>query len=405
MRLKTYVKLFVWTVVIIICDQIIAAQDRVAPGIRTREELTILTANDGRTHVRVDANGRRDAQQLTPDSITVIQLGPNHAPLVKTVYGTVPNSIASVPYLPMTPDGRYGFVSSRGAGGDAPDLVSVIDLASPDLTVVQKIQLAEPRPGVMHPDGRHLVVPYASGLSVFEILAGRLTLVKDNPTSFTTSGIDISPRGDRIVGIERGAPDANGNRISKTVHVFSYNEGLIEHLTEVKIKPGLPGFDCPFAPRFSPDGSRVLVLNGGGNGSKGKLDDVLSIDMTTDPPSVTEAVHQVADGMEAVAFHPRGAMAVIACLEDTSTLRSYSHLAVIDLASKPMRLLYELNIEATPQGIEFSPDGTQLFVQIAWAHHITVFDVEGYLLRRSPFVIRVGHGPAAMGIRRRYSKR
>jgi hypothetical protein len=93
-------------------------------------------------------------------------------------------------------------------------------------------------------------------------------------------------------------------------------------------------------------------------------------------------------------------MAVIACLEDVPWLAgsNYSHLAVIDLTSKPARLLYDVNVESFPEGIEFTPDGSQLFVQLTSANHIAVFDIEGFMLKRSPFVIRVGHGPSSMAL-------
>jgi len=174
----------------------------------------------------------------------------------------------------------------------------------------------------------------------------------------------------------------------------------------VKVRSGLSKFENPFAMRFSPDGKRVLAPNGGGAGSKGQLDDVLSIDMTLDLPEVTEVIPQVADGIESLAFHPSGRFAVISCLEELPPLahNTYSHLAVIDLTSKPARLLYHVNVEEAPEGIEFTPDGAQLFVQLTSANHIAVFDVDGFMLNRSPFVIRVGHGPASMALGRRFMK-
>jgi hypothetical protein len=78
---------------------------------------------------------------------------------------------------------------------------------------------------------------------------------------------------------------------------------------------------------------------------------------------------------------------------------------VIDLTTKPARLLYHLPIEAYPEGIEFTPDGSKLFVGLTDAHHIAVFDVEGFMLKRSPFVIRVGHGPAVMALGPRYGQK
>ena len=93
-------------------------------------------------------------------------------------------------------------------------------------------------------------------------------------------------------------------------------------------------------------------------------------------------------------------MAVIACLEDVPWLAgsTYSHLAVVDLTSRPARLLYYVNAESFPEGIEFTPDGSQLFVQLTSANHIAVFDIDGFMLKRNPFVIRVGHGPSSMGL-------
>jgi len=63
-----------------------------------------------------------------------------------------------------------------------------------------------------------------------------------------------------------------------------------------------------------------------------------------------------------------------------------------------------ITVEAVPEGIEFTPDGSQLFVQLTSAHHIAVFDVDGFALKRSPFVIRTGHGPASMALGRRFNK-
>lgn len=61
-------------------------------------------------------------------------------------------------------------------------------------------------------------------------------------------------------------------------------------------------------------------------------------------------------------------------------------------------------MEGVREGLEFTPDGSRLFVQLTSANHIAVFDVDGLHLKRSPFVIRVGHGPASMALGRRIVK-
>ena len=305
--------------------------------------------------------------------------------------------------VPAAASAAPGLLSGQSGAHDseAPDLLSVIDLADVEFKVVQTIKLPNPKMALMHPDGRHLLVPYATGIQVFEMRPGRLELVKDNSTDLRLGSIAITPKGDRIAsqGTTKGG--------KRAVHVCSYRDGVIEHQGEVKIKNRLPDWDGPFAFRFTSDGRRLVIPNGSGTPSKGKLDPVFFADMASVPPTVTEVIPQVADGIESVAIHPSGRFAVLSCLDDsprTAVHQANSHLAVVDLTSKPVRLLYHLPVESLPEGIEFTPDGTQLFVQLTYAHRIAVFDVDGFMLKRSPFVIRVGHGPSSMAIGPRFVK-
>lgn len=378
------------------------------PGLRTRTELTLLSANDGFMHLKIDKPSypafRLDVTNITRDSITVVHLGPNHPPTKKTVYGTVPNTIIGAPYLATSRDGRLGFVPCHKGAAFAPkpgNILSVIDLASTNLDVIQRINIAFPNLAVAHPNGTNLVVSCATGFQVFDIRNDRLALRKDNQLGVVPDSFDISPDGKRIVATLTKAPDTHE---ITGVRVFSFEDGTIRDEGEVKVRPGLPAFDQPFSLRWAPDGRRVVVPNGGGISAKGKLDDVLIIDMTLSPPLVTEAIAQVADGIESLAIHPDGKFAVLSCLDDApgDVTTGFSHLAVVDLTSHPPQLLYELPVESFPEGIAFTPDGTQLFVQLTTAHRIVVFDVAGFALNRSPFVIRVGHGPSAMGISRRF---
>jgi DNA-binding beta-propeller fold protein YncE len=381
-----------------------AAPDQTVPWIKSKQRLTILSANDGKMHLRINPDAKPGTQKMTPDSITVIHLGPDHPPIVKTVYGTVPNTISGPPYMAMTGDGHYGFVTSRKSvkDSDEPELVSVIDLASPDLKVVQTVPLANPRMAVMHPDGKRLLIPYDTGIRVFEMNEGKLTLVKDNPTDFRVGNIDISPRGDRLMGT---GIRKMGDKLS--VHVFSYRDGVIGYQSEVKIEPGLKtDWDGPYACRFTPDGRRIVIPNGWHIPSKGTLAAVFIAELSPDSATVTEVIPQVADGIEGVALHPSGKFAVLSCLDDSPRLveQAHSHLAVIDLSAKPARLLYHLPVESVPEGMEFSPDGSQLFVGPTYANRIIVYDVDGFVLKREPFVIRVGHGPCSMAIGPRFMK-
>ena len=79
-----------------------APPNQAVPGIKSKQRLTILSANDGDVHLRSNPDGNPGPKKVTADSITVIHLGPDHPPIVKTVYGTVPNTISGAPYMAMT---------------------------------------------------------------------------------------------------------------------------------------------------------------------------------------------------------------------------------------------------------------------------------------------------------------
>ena len=122
-----------------------------------------------------------------------------------------------------------------------------------------------------------------------------------------------------------------------------------------------------------------------------RLDDVLVVDLSLERLIVSQRLRQVGDGLESLAFHPSGRFAVISCLDKGPGVATSSHLATVDLATRPVRLLNYIPVDPVPEGIEFTADGSKLFVQTTLANHIVVFDVDGMNLRHSPFVLRTGH--------------
>ena len=120
-------------------------------------------------------------------------------------------------------------------------------------------------------------------------------MVRANQSPKELNGFDINRAGDRIIatGLHQDyKKETPLDELDVRVYAFSVKGNRIDYLGPVSIGPKLGSFDGPFAPRFSRDGRRVLVLNGLGVANKGRLDDVLSIDMTLPSPKVTEVVRQ-----------------------------------------------------------------------------------------------------------------
>lgn len=368
-----------------------AGVDQVTPPyVASLSALRIISANDG------DAN--RPPGSGLPDSITVIDLSPDAPPVTRTVSGTVSNTFAGAPSSALLSGGRYAVIPNHSWGmkdskAQWPSQISVVDLNAFNLPVIATLPLPANAWQVMaHPDGERAIVISDHRFHLLAVESGKPQLVSQSERFplFLTS-FAISPDGRSIIATAAERLDYS---TLVEIHLFVLEGNRIQHVAQIGIDSSVGKIDQPFAPRFSPDGSRALVLNGLGIAAKPPLDAVLSIDLTIETPAVTEAIANVAQGLESAAFHPDGKFAVVTCIDGPYV----GHLAVIDLTQSPMQLLYYLPMAFVPQGIEFSPDGSMLFVQANTADHIDVYHVDGLKLVRSPFVLRTGEGPASMAL-------
>ena len=82
------------------------------PYLTTQTPLTLVSSNDGEFNqiFQLTEDQTTDWELKTKDSFTVIHLGPDHPPIIKTVYDTVPCSIAGTPTMAMSSDGRYALI-------------------------------------------------------------------------------------------------------------------------------------------------------------------------------------------------------------------------------------------------------------------------------------------------------
>lgn len=401
------------------------------PYITTQSRITLLSANDGETDIRwrKTPEGLNDREVKTEDSITVIHLGPDHPPITKTVYGTVPSSILGTPTMAMSADGRYGIIANHGFRGrtayanliypaGAPvtnediqpgdlskqklipqlsNMLSLIDLASPDLKVVDRVLLDDGPVHVLpHPDKKHFVVGAIENFYIFRIQNAKLIEISRNPQDKGLPCFWTNPKGDRIIATQ-GFLDGPA-----TIHWYSLINNKVRHLSEVKINEGVDTelLDRTYILRTSLDGKLALVCQDSSLFSP-ELSDILIVDLTLDKPAITSVIKHVGPGVESFAFHPNGKMAVATCLGVYK-----NSIAVLDIASKPARLLYHLDAGGVGQGIEFTPEGDKLFVGSNAASRIEVYDVMGeFELRKNQKFLKIGYGHCNLTIGPRYSSK
>ena len=160
------------------------------PYLTTQTPLTLFSTNDGEYNqlFQLTVDQKTDWELKTRDSFTVIHLGPNHPPVIRTVYDTVPCTIYGTPTMGMSPDGRFALVANhdwrpenakklilpsgpqtneeltpkslrgRKMTAQRVNMLSLIDLSTPDYRVVDRV-LLEDRPlhVLTHPDGKRFI--------------------------------------------------------------------------------------------------------------------------------------------------------------------------------------------------------------------------------------------------------
>ena len=370
-----------------------AQANEAPPKYLTTSKPTILfSVNDGEAGALVMGEG-------TPveDSVSVVRLSPDAPPEIKTVYGDAHSSLLGSPHAAIV--GSFGIVTNHNIRLDEQrqfvekngvhegrNQIAVMDLDSMKVTDIEYLD-AIPWLAHAHPDDRRVIVGLSDGWLVVSVSEeGKLAELTRSDYEHQIASFDLSPDGEHILAVV-GSPSE-----AQWLARFSLDGDTIRG--DGKTDPQEFSVEGPFSPRIYPQGDRALVLNSGGL-SDGVLDDVMIVDMKKN--KVIGRIPQVSDGLESIAVHPSGRFAVISCL-NAMPWSTTSHIAVIDLLGQSPSLMYSLPVEPIPEGIEFSEDGSQLFLGSTLANHISVYRVDGMNLIAQPFVLGIGEGHAALGI-------
>ena len=409
---------------------VLAAQER--PYLTTKTPITLFSTNDGeyKQLLQVTDEQTTDWELKTKDSFSVIHLGPDHPPIIRTIYDTAPCSIYGTPTMAMSKDGRYALVANHSWRPEIakklklPDgpqtnadltaellkqpkmtaqlvnMLSLIDLSTPDFRVVDRVVFDDrPMHVLSHPDGQRFVTGGDKYFYVHRIAQGKLLEVSRNAQPHGLACFWIHPQGHRLIATQGRAP-LSGE--PATVQWYSIRGDQIKHLSEIKVAPGVPTelLDSSYILRISRDGKLALICQRA-SGPGVDLSDILVADLTREKPVINSVIKQVSDGSESFAFHPNGRMAVA-----TGLGRVPNCIVVLDIASQPARVLYTLDAKGGAQGIEFTPEGDKLFVGSPDAGRIEVFDVVGdYELRKNQKFLKIGYGHNSLTIGPRYQLR
>ena len=229
--------------------QNLAAVQQDTAYITTETNTTLISINDGEAGAIVDGAG-----QAVADSITVINLSPMSAPVIRTVYGLASSTLMGAPHAAVI--GHYGIVTNHSLRvdqngsfvNDATDVagknqVVVMDLRT--LTVTDSVQLdAHPWLAKAHADNERVVVGLSDGWLVLTLNSQGLITEKTRST-FDTSVIsfDLSSDGSSILA---GVQGVSGEQWLAKFFLRKDNTVVLDSKTNAQDFV----VDAPFAPSY-----------------------------------------------------------------------------------------------------------------------------------------------------------
>lgn len=356
---------------------------------------TAYSANDGHSAM---VNGvLAAATPMKPDTLSIISFGKSAPKVVQSI--EVPTSVVGPPTaIWVAPDETWAIVTSATkadpaapGGAAANDQVSVIDLKARPPKVVQQVAA---QPGAttvrVSPDGKvALVANRASG----------------NVSVFAVDAKRLTPAGT----VDFGSPNGGASGIAflpdgKTALVSRDFDSRISvlHLdgTKVTVDPiTLNAGSHPYSLDVNKAGTLAVTAGTGNMGAD--IDTVELIDIAAKPVRVVYAVG-VPGGAEGVKFSPDGKYVAIGSQQGTPKAPSDPYytkngvLTMFAVEGKSLRKVATAPIGGWTQGFAFSRDGKTLLLQGMIEQAIEVFHWDGHKLTAEK-PLPMGIGPAAIG--------
>jgi len=159
----------------------------------------------------------------------------------------------------------------------------------------------------------------------------------------------------------------------------------------------------PSAVQIAPSGKFALVANGGiAAGSDGNIDTVTVVDLETKPPRVIDHF-PIGDGPSSLAISPTGPLAVVVLSNGSGSAPKsapYRHekatLAILKIDGKKVAKAGEIDLGAYARSAAFSPDGRYLYVANYLDRDLAIFKVEGTKLMKVGSNFKLPGRPASL---------
>jgi hypothetical protein len=347
-----------------------------------------------------DAEGNRKFVAPGKDTVSIVDITDREAPKI-LVSVPLMNSIFGPPVnLAITPDERLAIMANSvdwvqdGANWKpAPDTkLYVFNLKTSPPSHVGTIQIGK----------------QPSGLAINR--AGDLALVANrNDKSISVLSIqgndvkliDTVPMGDEVASVAI-TPDGTRALVTKfAAHKIALLEINGQKVTDAK--HDMPVGLWPYNIGVTPDGKIGISADNGNSGSPdGHVDTVSVIDLESKPPRVIDRV-MVGDAPEGFAISPKGDLAVAVLLGGASapktawfnTKRNGS-LAVLKIDGKKVTKVGEVEVGGLPEGVVWSPDGTYLYVGNFMDRDVSILKVDGTTITDTGKKLKLPGQPASM---------
>jgi DNA-binding beta-propeller fold protein YncE len=384
-------------IIVLACSLLVGAPALAACPSAALADLMII-GNDEK--VVWDAEGNRKFVAPGKDTVSIVDITDREAPKI-LVSVPLMNSIFGPPVnLAITPDERLAIVANSvdwiqdGANWKpAPDTkLYVFNLKTSPPAHIGTIQIGK----------------QPSGLAINS--AGDLALVANrNDKSISVLSIqgndvkliDTVPMGDEVASVAI-TPDGKRALVTKfAAHKIALLEINGQKVTDAK--HDMPVGLWPYNIGVTPDGKIGISADNGNSGSPdGHVDTISVIDLESKPPRVIDRV-MVGDAPEGFAISPKGDLAVAVLLGGASapktawfnTKRNGS-LAVLKIDGKKVTKVGEVEVGGLPEGVVWSPDGKYLYVGNYMDRDVSILKVDGTTIRDTGKKLMLPGQPASM---------